>query len=137
MYKIWKYFEKWQPHECDSHTHETARICLDTEIQILKYIRQMFFTKLYFFTFRLLDFLYFKTCFLFLQIYFETMRSQEDCAQTVRQLLVWDIPPRGYYFRNWSQRLAEIKKIALLKKCKREYLISATPTFRTYLHCLW
>ena len=31
-YKIWKYFEKGQPHVCDSHTHETARICLNIEI---------------------------------------------------------------------------------------------------------
>ena len=27
MYKIWKYFEKGQPHACDYHMHETARIC--------------------------------------------------------------------------------------------------------------
>ena len=107
-------------------------------IQNLKYMkRQMFFTKLYFFTFRLLDFLYFKTCFLFLQIYFETMRSEKDCPQTVRQPLVWDIPPQRDYFRNWSQRPAEIKKIALLKNYKRESLISASPIFKTYLHCFW
>ena len=27
MYKIRKYFEKWQPHACDYRMHETARIC--------------------------------------------------------------------------------------------------------------
>ena len=27
MYKIWKYFEKGQPHVCDYRMHETARIC--------------------------------------------------------------------------------------------------------------
>ena len=29
MCKSWKYFEKGQPHACDYHTHETARICPD------------------------------------------------------------------------------------------------------------
>ena len=27
MYKIWKYFEKGQPHVSDYRMHETARIC--------------------------------------------------------------------------------------------------------------
>ena len=27
MYKIWKYWEKGQPHVCDYRKHEAARIC--------------------------------------------------------------------------------------------------------------
>ena len=48
--------------------------------------RQMFSTKLYFFTFRLLDFLYFKTCFLFYRYILKPcfLSSQEDFAQTVK-----------------------------------------------------
>ena len=32
MYTFWKYFEKWQPRERDSRTHETARVCFVIEI---------------------------------------------------------------------------------------------------------
>ena len=36
MYKIWKYFEKGQPHACDYRMHETARICPATNLYFCK-----------------------------------------------------------------------------------------------------
>ena len=37
-YKIWKCFEKGQPHACDYRMHETARICPECHVELIRLV---------------------------------------------------------------------------------------------------